>query len=99
MSHMRYLILILFLLLVTAALTCCQVPVSMNGSGGSTLLNNLTESLLNQTNDSLNATNQSTNLGEIKNNASDLWSWGTRPKNYSLYGTGIDYLSDPAINL
>lgn len=99
MSYMRCLILILFLLLVTAALTCGQVPVIQNRSEGSTLLNNMGESLQNKTNGSLNATNHSTNLSEIKNTSSDLWSWGTGPKNYSLYSTPTDYLSDPAINM
>jgi hypothetical protein len=96
---MRCLILILFLLVVTAALTCSQVPVRLNGSEGLALLNSLTEGPLNQTDDSLNATNHSTNLSENKNTSSDFWSWGTRPKNYSLYSTGTDYLSDPAFNL
>lgn len=92
-------ILILFLLAVTAALTSGQVPVIQNGTEGSTLQNNMMQSPQNRTNESLNATNYSTNLSEIKNTTSDLWSWGTRPKNYSLFRTGTDYLSDPAIDL
>ena len=53
MSDMKCLILILFSLVVTAALTSSQMPVRLNGSAGLTLLNSLTEGSLNQTNDSL----------------------------------------------
>ncbi len=99
MRHTRCLILILFLLVVTAAPTCGQMPVSLNGSAGLTLLNSLTEGPQNQTDDFLSETNNSTNLSEIKNTSSDFWSWGTRPKNYSLYSIGTDYLGDPTFNL
>ena len=100
MSHIRYLILILFLLVVTAALTYSQAPVKLNGSEGLALLNSLTESHLKQTNESLNGSNNTTNLTKIKDTSSDFWSWGTRPKNYSdLSNTEPDYLSDPITNL
>lgn len=87
--------------MVTAALTSSQVPtnLNLNGSEGSSLLNSLTESPLNQTNDSLNATNHSINLDGIKSTSSDLWSWGTKPKYDSSNSTETDYLSDPAFNL
>ncbi|MGA9098193.1 MAG: hypothetical protein WB392_04600 [Methanotrichaceae archaeon] len=101
MSYIRYPILILFLLVVTAALTYSQVPVKLNGSEGLALLNSLTESHLNQTNESLNGSYNTTNLTRSKDTSSDFWSWGTRPKNYSDYSssTGTDYLSDPITNL
>ena len=99
MSDMKCLILILFSLVVTAALTCSQMPVRLNGSAGLTLLNSLTERPLNQTNDSLNATNNSTNLNGFKDTSPDFRSWGTEPKNYPLFvsGTGTDYLNDTSI--
>ena len=99
MSDMRCLILILFSLAVTAALTCSQMPVRLNGSAGLTLLNSLTEGPLNQTNDSLNSTNNSTKLNGFKDTFSDFRSWGTEPKNYPLFvsGTGTDYLNDTSI--
>ncbi len=99
MSDMRCLILILFSLAVTAAITSSQMPVRLNGSAGVTLLESLTAGALNQTNDSLNAANNSTNLKAIKRTSSDFESWGTGPKNYHLFGTwtGTDYLNDTII--
>ena len=97
MSYIRYLILILFLLVVTAALTYSQAPIKLNGSEGLALLNSLTDSHLNQTNESLNDSNNTTNMTRIKGTSSDFWSWGTRPKNYSDYSSSdeTDYLADP----
>ncbi len=99
MSDMKCLMLILLSLLVTAALTCSQMPVRLNGSAGLTLLNSLTEGPLNQTNDSLNATKNSTNLNGFLDTFPDFQSWGTEPKNYPLFvsGTGTDYLNDTSI--
>jgi len=98
MRYIRYLMLVLFLLVVTAALTYSQTPVKLNGSEGLALLNSLTGNHLNQTNESLNGSYNTTNL--TKDTSSDFWSWGTRPKNYSDYSnTETDYLSDPITNL
>jgi hypothetical protein len=99
MSHMRCLVLILFLLVVTAALSGSQLPAGLNGSEGSNLSNNLTESSLNRTNASLNATEYSVNVNGIKSTSSDLWSWGSKPKYNSSDNAETDYLSDPAFNL
>lgn len=98
MSYIRYLMLILFLLVFTAALTCSQMPVRLNGSEGLALLNSLTNDRQNQTNESINGSYNMTNLTGIKNTSSDFWSWGTRPKNYSSETTQTDYLSDPTFN-
>ena len=82
MNYMKRLILILFLLMFTTALTYSQTPISLDGPGGLSILNSLTKSPLNQTNDSLNATNNTTDLNGTKGaSSSDFWSWGTRPKN------------------
>jgi hypothetical protein len=99
MSDMKCLILILFSLLVMAALASSQMPVRLNGSAGLTLLNSLTEGPLNLTNDSLNSTSNSTNLNRFLDTSSDFRSWGTGPKNYPLFvsGTGTDYLNDTSI--
>ena len=99
MSDMKCLILILFSLVVMAAITSSQMPVRLNGSAGLTLLNSLTEGPLNQTNDSLNSTNNSTNLNGFKVTSPDFRSWGTEPKNYPLFvsGIGTDYLNDTSI--
>jgi hypothetical protein len=96
---MRYLKQVAFLLLMTAALTCGQALVKLNGSESSNLSNNLTENSLNQTNGSLNATDYSTNVDEIKSTSSDLWSWGTKPKYNSSDDTETNYLSDPSFDL
>ena len=107
MSHMKRLILILLLLMLTTALTCSQTPINVTGSKGLSILNSLTQSQtsLNQTNDSINATNNNTtNLNGIKGtSSSDFWSWGTKPKNYPGYfsndNSADDYLSDPTTDL
>ena len=91
MSHMKRLIVILFLLMFTTALTCSQTTISLDGPGGLSILNSLTKSSqnqtndsLNQTNDSLNATNHTANLNRTSGtSSSDFWSWGTRPKNHT----------------
>ena len=99
MSDMRCLILILFSLAVTAALSCSQMPIRLNGSAGVTLLESLTEGPLSQTNESLSAANNSTTLNRIRNQSFDFASWGTGPKNYPLFvsGAGTDYLNDSSI--
>ncbi|MFB3765679.1 MAG: hypothetical protein ACE14P_10600 [Methanotrichaceae archaeon] len=101
MSYIKHPILILPLLMLTIALTYSQMPIRLDGSNGLSILNGLTESPPNQTNNSLNGSNNTTNLNEIKGmSSSDFWSWGTRPKNYSEYGTAeTDYLSDPITDL
>jgi len=91
MSYMKRLILILFLLMFTTALTYSQTTISLDGPGGLSILNSLTKSsqnqtndTLNQTNDSLNATNHTANLNRTNGtSSSDFWSWGTRPKNHT----------------
>ena len=102
MSHMRCLARILFLLVVTAALSGSQVPAGLNGSEGLNLSNNLTESSLKRTNASLNATDateHTVNVNRIKSTSTDLWSWGSRPKYNISDDAETDYLSDPAFNL
>lgn len=92
MSRIERMILILFLLMFTTALTYSQTPIDLGGPGGLSILNSLTQSSLNQTNASLNATNHTANLNETNGtSSSDFWSWGTRPKNYSInYNYGTD---------
>lgn len=87
------------MLIVTAALTCSQAPIMVNGSEGLAILNSLTENQLNHTNESINSTNNTTALDRTKDASSDFWSWGTRPKNLSLESTPTDYLSDPTFSL
>jgi hypothetical protein len=100
MNSLRRLIVILFLLLGMAALTCSQAPVKLNGSEGMSLLKSLTKAPMDSNNTSLNntslnATNNSTKLTMAKNSG-DIWSWGSRPKDPPLGQDqpGYDYLND-----
>lgn len=93
MSYTKRLILILSMLMLTAAMTFSQAPVELGGSTGLSLLNSLTKSSLNQTNDTINATNNTTDLNGTKGiHSAKFLSWGTGPKNHSVsynYSRGI----------
>jgi hypothetical protein len=103
MNGIKRLIVILFILLVMAAMTYSQTPVRLNGSGGKALLQSLTKSPLNlnnTSNTSLNSTNSSANRSVPRNASSDFDTWGTKPKNPPLPGaqTREDYLNDSIIS-
>jgi hypothetical protein len=95
MNGIRPLIIILFLLLATAALTYSQAPVKLNGSEGMALLQSLTKGVMKMNNTSMNETNNSTNLTMPRTVSSDLDSWGTKPKDPPLRNSqSDDYLND-----
>lgn len=98
MSYTKRLILILSLLMLTAAMTLSQAPVELGGSSGLSLLNSLAKSSQDQTNDtandtsnasvnaSVNATNNTTDLNGTKGiHSAAFLSWGTKPKSHTEF--------------
>ena len=74
-----------------------QANESLNQTNASL---NQTNASLNQTNGSLNATNQTVGMLGIKSSSSsDLWSWGSMPKDHSkVYNIAIGNSTNSASN-
>lgn len=99
MKGMRHLILVLFLLMVVAALTCSQAQVKLSGPEGIALLKTLTASALNPANSTPDLANGSPNQAVSNKTAGDLWSWGSRPHPPPESQSEYDYLADPAVQV